>query len=50
MATEHCIFESPYLLQYQPYLCVLGVILKPMSPSFMVDFHTEHPFCVLSYK
>ena len=35
--------------QYKPYLYVLGVILKPMSPSSMVDFRTKHPFCVLSH-
>ena len=44
--TDYLVYYSPYLQNYLSHLVVLGIILKP---SLMVNFRTEHPFCVLSH-
>ena len=47
--TDYLVLYSPYLQNYLSYPVILGIILKFKKPSLMVNFRTEHPFCVLSH-
>ena len=47
--TDDLLLYSPYLQNYLSYLVTLDIILKRKKPSFMVNFLTKHPFCVLSH-
>ena len=47
--TDYLGLYSPYLQNYWSYFVVLSINLKLKKPSLMVNFRTEHPFCVLSH-
>ena len=47
--TDYLVLYRPYLQNYLPYLVVLGIFLKLKKPSLMVNFCTDHHFCVLSH-
>ena len=48
--TDYLVLYSPYLQNYLSYLVIQYIILKLKKPSLMVNFRTEHPFCVLSHN
>ena len=47
--TDYLVLYSPYLQNYLSYLVIQYIILKLKKPSLMVNFRTEHPFCVQSH-